>query len=212
MLVKILMRIIFLASIILVGTGLSICQESKKTMSSETSAQREVAVMETSMGRIEIELFLNLTPKTVKNFVGLAEKGAYNGLIFHRVIDGFMIQGGDPTGTGTGGESIYGHPFEDEFSDSLKHTGAGFVSMANRGPNTNTSQFFITLAATPWLDGKHTIFGKVVSGMDVVNAIGKVKTHKPGDRPVVDVVMKKVTIKKEKVADSSGKSEEKKKK
>ena len=209
--VKILLRIVFLASIMLVGTELSICQEGKKTMTSETSTEREIAVIETSMGRIEIELFSTLAPKTVKNFVGLAEKGKYNGLIFHRVIDGFMIQGGDPTGTGKGGESIYGHPFEDEFTESLKHTGPGMVSMANRGPNTNTSQFFITLAATPWLDGRHTIFGKVVSGMDVVNAIGKVKTQKPGDRPVVDVVMKKVTIRREKVADHGGKSKEKKK-
>jgi peptidyl-prolyl cis-trans isomerase-like 1 len=152
------------------------------------------------MGVIEIELFSSQTPKTVKNFVGLAEKGAYNGVIFHRVIDGFMIQGGDPTGTGSGGQSIYGKPFEDEIVSSLKHTAPGFLSMANRGPNTNTSQFFITLAATPWLDGKHTIFGKVVGGMDVVQAIGKVKTTKPGDRPVVDVVMKKVTIRKESTA------------
>ncbi len=156
----------------------------------------DVAVVETSMGTIEIELFTTQTPKTVKNFVGLAEKGKYDGLIFHRIIDGFMIQGGDPTGTGAGGESIYGGPFEDEFDPSLKHDGAGVLSMANRGPNTNTSQFFITLAATSWLDGRHTIFGKVIGGMDVVKAIGKVKVSKPNDKPVTDVVMKKVTIRK----------------
>jgi cyclophilin family peptidyl-prolyl cis-trans isomerase len=165
---------------------------------------REIAVIETSMGTIEIELFGSQTPKTVKNFTGLAEKGKYDGLIFHRVIDGFMIQGGDPTGTGRGGESIYGKEFEDEFVSSLKHSGPGMVSMANRGPNTNTSQFFITLAATPWLDGRHTIFGRVISGMDVVQAIGKVKTTKPGDKPVTDVVMKKVTVRREKTSDGEG--------
>jgi cyclophilin family peptidyl-prolyl cis-trans isomerase len=178
----------------------SFSHENGPTMPESSGGERDIAVIETSMGVIEIELFSSQTPKTVKNFVGLAEKGAYNGVIFHRVIDGFMIQGGDPTGTGSGGQSIYGKPFEDEIVSSLKHTAPGFLSMANRGPNTNTSQFFITLAATPWLDGKHTIFGKVVGGMDVVQAIGKVKTTKPGDRPVVDVVMKKVTIRKESTA------------
>jgi cyclophilin family peptidyl-prolyl cis-trans isomerase len=156
----------------------------------------DVAVIETTMGTIEIELFSQETPKTVKNFVGLAEQGKYDGVIFHRVIDGFMIQGGDPTGTGRGGESIYGGPFEDEFVKTLRHTGPGILSMANRGPNTNTSQFFVTLAATPWLDQKHTIFGKVIGGMDVVEAIGKVKVSKPGDKPLTDVAMKKVTIRK----------------
>ncbi|MDH4070167.1 MAG: peptidylprolyl isomerase [Ignavibacteria bacterium] len=157
---------------------------------------RDIAVIETSMGTIEVELYAAETPRTVKNFIGLAEKGAYDGLIFHRVIAGFMIQGGDPTGTGRGGSSIYGKPFEDEIVGSLKHTEPGILSMANRGPNTNTSQFFITLAPTPWLDGRHTIFGKVVSGMDVLQSIGKVETSKPGDKPIVDVVMKRVTIRK----------------
>ena len=204
-----LVRYCLLACAILIGTRCAISQEGKKTMTAGTHPEREIAVIETSMGKIEIELFSRFAPKTVKNFVGLAEKGAYNGLIFHRVIDGFMIQGGDPTGTGAGGNSIYGEPFEDEFSDSLKHTAAGTVSMANRGPNTNTSQFFITLAPTPWLDGRHTIFGKVVSGMDVVKAIGKVKTQKPSDKPVVDVVMKKVTIKHGKAEDNGAKEKKK---
>jgi cyclophilin family peptidyl-prolyl cis-trans isomerase len=169
---------------------------SQKKEESMPKEGNDVAVMETSMGTIEIELYSKETPKTVKNFIGLAEKGKYDGVIFHRVIDGFMIQGGDPTGTGRGGESIYGGTFEDEFVKGLTHSGPGILSMANRGPNTNTSQFFITLAATPWLDQKHTVFGKVIGGMDVVEAIGKVKVAKPADKPMTDVVMKKVTIRK----------------
>ena len=152
------------------------------------------AVLNTSMGKIEIELFDQATPKTVKNFIGLAKEGYYKGVPFHRVIDNFMIQTGDSTGTGRGGRSIYGAPFEDEFVASLRHSEPGVVSMANRGPNTNESQFFITLVPTPWLDGKHTIFGKVVRGMDVVKAIGKVKTTKPFDQPVEKVTLKSVEI------------------
>lgn len=154
------------------------------------------AIMETSMGTIEIELFDKDVPKTVNNFVGLSEKGYYNGVIFHRVIDQFMIQGGDPTGTGRGGQSFYGKNFEDEFQPHLRHSSEGILSMANAGPGTNGSQFFITLVPTPWLDNKHSIFGKVVGGMDVVKAIGKVKTSKPFDKPVVDVVIKNITIQK----------------
>lgn len=172
---------------------LSLLAQAKKGKSMDTS-KKPYAVVETTMGTIELELFEKATPKTVKNFVELAQKGYYNGVIFHRVIDGFMIQGGDPTGTGRGGESIYGKPFEDEIVDTLKHSGPGILSMANRGPNTNGSQFFITLVPTPWLDGRHTVFGKVVKGMDVVQKIGKVQTSKPLDKPVKDVVMKKVTI------------------
>ena len=154
-----------------------------------------VAIIKTNMGTIEIELFADKTPKTVENFVGLANKGYYNGVIFHRVIDNFMIQSGDPTGTGRGGESFWGGKFADEFVSDLKHDGSGVLSMANAGPNTNGSQFFITLVATPWLDGHHTVFGKVISGMDVVFAIGKVKTG-ANDKPVEDVVMEEVTIEK----------------
>jgi cyclophilin family peptidyl-prolyl cis-trans isomerase len=148
---------------------------------------------ETSLGNFTIELFEQQTPKTVANFVKLAEENFYDGVIFHRVIDGFMIQGGDPTGTGRGGP---GYTFPDEIHPQLKHNSEGILSMANAGPNTNGSQFFITLVPTPHLDGKHTVFGKVAEGMDVVRKIGKTKTSKPGDRPVVDVVMKKVTIEK----------------
>jgi peptidyl-prolyl cis-trans isomerase-like 1 len=170
-------------------------RSEEKVMSEEKNDSTTVAVIETNMGTIEIELFADKTPKTVENFVGHAGKGYYNGVVFHRVIDGFMIQGGDPTGTGRGGESIWGGKFKDEFVSDLKHDSAGILSMANAGPNTNGSQFFITLAATPWLDGKHTVFGKVINGMDVVSAIGKVEKG-PGDRPVNDVIMKEVKIEK----------------
>ncbi len=151
-----------------------------------------IAVIETNLGTIELELFEDKTPITTKNFIDLAEKGFYDGVIFHRVIDGFMIQGGDPTGTGMGGPD---YTIEDEFRDDLQFTGEGILAMANTGlPHTGGSQFFITLAATPWLNGHHTIFGKVVSGMDVVKKIGHTETDY-ADRPVEDVVMKSVTIK-----------------
>ncbi|EMD88828.1 hypothetical protein COCC4DRAFT_50214 [Bipolaris maydis ATCC 48331] len=145
----------------------------------------EVA-LDTTIGTVVVELYNDHAPKTCKNFSTLAQRGYFNGLIFHRIIPNFMIQGGDPTGTGRGGESIYGEKFEDEISPQLKHTGAGILSMANSGPNTNGSQFFITLAPTPWLDGKHTIFGRVKSGMQVVKKLGLVKTDKE-DRPVEEV-------------------------
>ena len=151
------------------------------------------AHFETSLGNFTIELFDQEAPNTVANFVKLAEKQFYNGVIFHRVIDGFMIQGGDPTGTGRGGP---GYQFGDEFHPKLKHSSEGILSMANAGPNTNGSQFFITLGPTPHLDGRHSVFGKVTEGMDVVRNIGKTKTSKPGDRPIVDVVMKNVKIEK----------------
>ena len=146
--------------------------------------------IETNHGTITAEMFVDAAPKTAGNFIELAEKGYYDGIIFHRVIEGFMIQGGDPTGTGRGGP---GYQIPDEFAKGLAHTEAGIFSMANAGPNTGGSQFFITLAATPWLDGKHAIFGKVTDGMDVVEKIGKVRTGM-GDRPVDDVVMEKVTV------------------
>ena len=146
--------------------------------------------IETNHGTIQAEMFVDKAPKTAGNFIELAKKGFYDGVIFHRIIDGFMIQGGDPTGTGRGGP---GHTIKDEFAPGLAHTHAGIFSMANSGPNTGGSQFFITLAATPWLDGKHAIFGKVTVGMDVVKALGKLETAR-GDRPTQDVVMKKVTV------------------
>jgi len=160
----------------------------------------------TSEGRFTIRLFEDEAPNTVANFVGLAEgtreftdprtrqkakRPFYDGLIFHRVIDGFMIQGGDPLGTGTGGP---GFQFADEFAPSLRHRGPGILSMANSGPNTNGSQFFITLAATPWLDNRHTVFGEVVDGLEVVQKIGKAPTKQPGDRPVSPITIESVTI------------------
>jgi cyclophilin family peptidyl-prolyl cis-trans isomerase len=176
-------------------------QENDQVKPQETQTKKEskemtVAVIKTNMGTVEIELFADQTPKTVENFITHADSGYYNGIIFHRVIENFMIQGGDPTGTGRGGESIWGKPFADEIVPSLTFNEPGILAMANAGPNTNGSQFFITVAATSWLDGKHTIFGKVIGGMDVVYAISKVATSKPGDKPLKDVVMESVTIEK----------------
>ena len=156
-----------------------------------SNSQNSIAVIETNKGTIEIELFEDKAPKKAKNFIDLANKGFYDGVIFPRVIDDFMIQGGDPTGTGRGGP---GYTIEDEFHPDLKHNSEGILSMANAGPNTGGSQFFITLRATPHLDGHHAVFGKVIKGMDVVEKIGKSETDF-ADRPLEDVVMEKVTIK-----------------
>lgn len=184
------------------------------------AAQGPKATIKTNQGEIVVQLFEKLAPKTVKNFIELASKGYYDGVTFHRVIPDFMIQGGDPTGTGRGGESTYGHPFEDEFSDQLFNFN-GALSMANAGPNTNGSQFFIVSnehvpanmidqmkmvgypqavidyyqehGGTPWLDHRHTVFGQVIKGMDVVQAISKVQRDQM-DKPKDDVVMEKVTI------------------
>ena len=145
---------------------------------------------ETTHGTFKAEMFEEEAPATAGNFLKLARDGYYDGIVFHRVIEGFMIQGGDPTGTGRGGP---GYTIDDEFAPGLKHDVEGIFSMANAGPDTGGSQFFVTLAATPWLDGKHAIFGKVVEGMDVVRKIGKVDTG-PMDRPREDVVMEKVTV------------------
>ena len=160
----------------------------------------------TSEGAFTIRLFDDKAPDTVANFVGLAEgtkewtdpktgqkvqRPFYNGLVFHRIIAGFMIQGGDPLGTGTGGP---GYKFADEFHPPLRHTKAGILSMANSGPNTNGSQFFVTLAPTSWLDNKHSVFGEVVEGMDIVERIGGVATSKPADRPLKPVVVESVEI------------------
>ncbi|MBF0600484.1 peptidylprolyl isomerase [Limosilactobacillus oris] len=185
-----------------------------------TKAEGPQATIKTSLGEVRVQLFAKLAPKTVKNFVELAKKGYYNGVLFHRVIPDFMIQGGDPTGTGRGGESIYGEAFEDEFSDQLFNFN-GALSMANAGPNTNGSQFFIVSASrvpanmleqmkmvgypqeiidhyketggTPWLDHRHTVFGQVISGMEIVEKISKVDRDGM-DKPKEDVVMNEITI------------------
>ena len=185
-----------------------------------TKAEGPQATIKTSLGEVRVQLFAKLAPKTVKNFVELAKKGYYNGVLFHRVIPDFMIQGGDPTGTGRGGESIYGEAFEDEFSDQLFNFN-GALSMANAGPNTNGSQFFIVSASrvpanmleqmkmvgypqeiidhyketggTPWLDHRHTVFGQVISGMEIVEKISKVDRGGM-DKPKEDVVMNEITI------------------
>lgn len=159
---------------------------------------RPIAVFETTQGTFEAELYAAECPETVWNFINLAEGRQptakdgpfYDGLTFHRVIEGFVIQGGCPQGSGTGGP---GYRFQDEFDPALRHDGAGVLSMANAGPHTNGSQFFVTLAPTPHLDDRHAVFGRVVKGMDVVAAIGKVATGAM-DRPKEPVVMEKVTI------------------
>ncbi len=155
-----------------------------------TPGKNRIAKVETTLGIIRIELFEDKAPITTKNFIDLINKGFYDGVIFHRVIDGFMIQGGDPTGTGRGGP---GYNIPDEFHPDLKHDGPGILSMANAGPNTGGSQFFITLGPTPHLNNRHAVFGKVIEGLDVVKAIGKTATGS-GDRPLQEMAMKKVTI------------------
>jgi len=182
--------------VVVIGGMMAEAQEKKAPL---------YATIKTSMGDVVLLLFEEKAPKTVGNFVALAtgakewtdpktgqrvKRPLYNGSIFHRVIPDFMIQGGDPLGTGTGGP---GYRFEDEFHPDLKHSKAGILSMANAGPNTNGSQFFITLKATPWLDGKHSVFGQVVKGQEVVGAIAKVPRN-PTDRPTKDVVIREVVI------------------
>lgn len=181
------MKMIYTIAILLAAAAITTFAASARA----DAAKRQTAVFKTNMGTFEIELYNDLAPKTVKNFVDLTQKKFYDGIIFHRVIDNFMIQGGDPTGSGMGGP---GYTIPDEFGKGLKHEGKGVLSMANAGPNTGGSQFFITLVPCPWLDGKHAIFGHVVKGMDVVEKIGKVQTDSM-DRPLKKVVMESVTIK-----------------
>lgn len=181
--------------------------------------QGPTAVLKTNQGEIKIQLFPEQAPMTVENFIRLAQKGYYDGTIFHRVISDFMIQGGDPEGNGTGGESIWGHPFEDELSRELFNI-HGALSMANSGPNTNGSQFFIVQnknmpkryikqmepagypkeiihaykqGGTPWLDGRHTVFGQVITGMDVVDKIAKSKKDKM-DKPLEDITIESIQV------------------
>lgn len=160
-------------------------------------ASNPVAVMKTNQGEIEIELRPDLAPKAVENFITHSKNGYYNGLIFHRVIKNFMIQGGDPTGTGRGGESIWQKPFKDEFAPNAVFDKAGILAMANAGPNTNGSQFFITTVPTYWLNGRHTIFGYVVKGMDVVQKIEYTPTNgqSAGNKPLNEQKVISITIK-----------------
>jgi peptidyl-prolyl cis-trans isomerase A (cyclophilin A) len=192
-----MIRNIFLAVIVLAFTlGVAQAQEKKGPL---------YATMKTSMGDIVVHLFDDKAPKTVANFVDLAtgkkewtdpktgqkvKRPFYNGIIFHRVIPGFMIQGGDPLGNGMGGP---GYDFEDEFNPDLRHSKPGILSMANRGPNTNGSQFFITVRAVPQLDNKHAVFGEVVKGQDVVVAISQTPRD-PNDKPLKDVVIKEIVV------------------
>ena len=180
--------------------------EPKAQKSVEVSSQSEVTkkdilqskdnpivTLKTNQGDIEIELFPKIAPKAVKNFIELSKKDYYDGVIFHRVIKGFMIQGGDPTGTGRGGESIYGGVFENEYAPNVTFDKPGIVAMANAGKNTNGSQFFITTAPTSHLNGGYTIFGHVIKGYDVVQKIENTPTQR-GDRPVKEQVIKDVSI------------------
>ena len=157
------------------------------------AVQAPVVQLETTLGTFSVELYVQHAPKTCFNFIELSRVGYYDKTKFHRVIRDFMVQAGDPTGTGRGGESIFGGKFEDEISRELKHTGAGILSMANAGPNTNGSQWFITLGPTPWLDGRHTIFGRVLTGMSVVQRLGAVPTG-ANDVPLTDVMVIKASV------------------
>ena len=196
-------------------------EETKDYQFRSPKAGDIVATVKTNHGDFKIRLFKDIAPKTVENFVGLANKGYYNGVTFHRVIKDFMIQGGDPTGTGAGGDSIWNTTFEDEFSEKVHHY-KGAVSMANRGPNTNTSQFFIVqngrleaglvtyleklnfdskllekyvkLGGTPHLDGKHTIFGQVYEGLEVIDEIASVEVSSYNNKPLEDVVILEVNV------------------
>ena len=175
-----------------VQAGQAVKDVHKDVHKGDKKMVNRIAVFETNLGNFSVELFEDETPITTENFIDLAEKGFYDGVIFHRVIDGFMIQGGDPEGTGMGGP---GYTIEDEFRDDLRFDGEGILAMANTGmPHTGGSQFFITLDKTPWLNGHHTIFGKVKEGMDVVRRIGHSETDM-ADRPLEDVVIKTIEIK-----------------
>lgn len=169
---------------------------AKQTPFSQTEQPKKgdtIAIIQTSMGTVKLKLFTKEVPKTTENFIGLAKKGYYNGIVFHRVIPNFMIQGGDPTGTGRGGESLWGGKFEDEFDPQLKNV-RGAISMANAGPNTNGSQFFlIQTGATPWLDGKHSVFGQTFEGVENIDAIAQVEAD-ANDKPLTPVTIENITI------------------
>ncbi len=181
--------------IMLAAFVLFVCSTYRAFGEEAPVAQGTIVVLETNQGTIEIKLFPDVAPKACENFVGLINKGYYNGTTFHRVIKGFMIQGGDPTASGMGGESLWGKPFDDEVSNSVVFDKPGILAMANAGPGTNGSQFFITVAATPWLNTHHTIFGEVVKGYDIVEKISLVPVG-GSDKPLEIQKIIKATIKK----------------
>lgn len=181
---SILITIIMLLTIASAMTGCS------KSNTEDKMATNRHAIIDTTMGTIEVELFEDKAPITTKNFIDLAQKGFYNNVTFHRVIPNFMVQTGDPRGDGTGGP---GYAIKDEFGAGLKHSKPGILSMANSGPNTGGSQFFITTVPTPWLDGKHAIFGQVIKGQEVVNNISMVQRDK-NDRPLKPILIKSIKI------------------
>lgn len=181
-----LSAVIFLSFLLITGMGF---------YGGAFAMDNKIIVLETTQGSIEVELMPKVAPKTCENFIGLVEKGYYNGTIFHRVIKEFMIQGGDPTGTGRGGASIWGKPFKDEVDPNVTFDDSpGILAMANAGANTNGSQFFITTAKTPWLDMRHTIFGKVTAGYDVVKKIEETATDR-ANKPVVEQKIIKAYVK-----------------
>jgi cyclophilin family peptidyl-prolyl cis-trans isomerase len=177
--------LIILIALFIITTIITGCSKEDKMVTNRH------AIIETSMGTIDVELFEDKAPNTTANFIKLAEKGFYNNITFHRVIPNFMVQTGDPRGDGTGGP---GYAIKDEFGAGLKHSKPGILSMANSGPNTGGSQFFITTVPTPWLDGKHAIFGQVIQGQEVVDNISMVKRNSQ-DRPLTPVLITKITIK-----------------
>ncbi len=165
------------------------------TESSAADTKKSIVILKTSQGDITLKMFPKVAPKAVENFITHAKNGYYNGVIFHRVIKGFMIQSGDPDGTGMGGESIWKKDFDNEYAANVVFDKPFMLAMANRGPNTNGSQFFITTAVTPHLNGGYTIFGEVIKGKDVVRKIESVSTSQPGDKPLFKQEIKKVVVK-----------------
>ena len=174
--------------------ALFICMFVHNAYGQDTVMEGEIMVLETNQGVIEIKLMPDVAPKACENFTTLAQRGYYDGIIFHRVIKNFMIQGGDPTATGRGGSSMWGEPFEDEVRADVAFEKPGLLAMANAGPNTNGSQFFITTKETPWLNMRHTIFAEVVSGYDVVRKIENAPIG-PGDRPIEEQKIIKAYLK-----------------
>lgn len=174
--------LLLMLSLTLIAQASSLHESLSKT----SKTKNPVVVLETTQGKITLELFPKVAPLAVENFITHVKNGYYDGLVFHRIIKGFMIQGGDPTGTGRGGESIWNKPFKDEFAPNVVFNRKGILAMANAGPSTNGSQFFITVAPTQWLNGRHTIFGEVKSGYDNVRKLEMVEVTPRANRPLED--------------------------